>query len=439
MRTPPVLFSVAVLVITGLAAAVFFFGNHHAKESRSASLLDSPAGARALSALKSQSQFETETDPVRRGQLLRDWTDMIDTGEIAAVLAEIERVAGPDFRAEMRRELLASWARRDRAGLAKWFETRGAADELHQDALQTIVTSLIAEDANQGFQWMEKSLPPTVRNELYGPFFRQWANTDPAAAANTLRGLAATAPGVAGWSDLIGQVVAHWTQVDLDGAVAWTTSLPPGAEKTHALLQLSYEWTEREPIAAAQYALAQNDPSLIRIVAGRWADADPRTALAWVGDMPLGESRNGALAGAVTAWAQRDPSAAALYVDGLTAPAGGSQATLAVVSIWANADPVQAALWVGRFPEGSVRESALDQLVSSWATNNAAAAGQWIQQLPVSRSRDVAVSAFCGAITPMDPANAFEWAKLISDQTLRTQTMESAATAWDEKKTAGAL
>jgi hypothetical protein len=227
--------------------------------------------------------------------------------------------------------------------------------------------------------------------------------------------------------------------VDLDSAVAWATSLPASEGKTHALLQLSYQWTERAPTAAAAYALSQNDPSLVRLVAGKWAEADPRTALTWVGDMPAGESRNGALTAALTIWAQRDPSSAALYVDGLSALTGGSQAALAVVSVWAQADPVQAAQWVGRLPEGAIRESAFEQLVGSWAANSASAAGQWIQQLPATRSRDVAVGALCNAITPADPEKAFEWARLISDETLRTQAMETAASAWEDRRTAGTL
>lgn len=430
MRSPTVFLSVTVLLLAGLSTVLIFSENKQADESSAAAL---------CAMRKSRLPIETEPNPVHRGRLLRDWTDSIKTDEIGAVLAEIEQEAGPDIRAEMRRELLASWARRDLKGLAKWFETRGAADELHQDARQALVSALIAQGADRGFQWMEKSLSPAVRQELYGPFFREWSNTDPAAAADTLKGLAAAAPGVAGWTDLIGQVVAQWSRVDLDRAIAWTTSLPEGAGKLHTLIQLSYQWTDRAPVAAAEYALAQNDPSLIRIVAGKWAESDPRTALAWAGNMPAGESKNNAFAGAVAAWAQKDPSAAALYIDGLAATAGGSPATLAVVSIWAQGDPAQAAAWVGRFPEGAVREAAIEQLVSSWAANSANAAERWIQQLPVTRSRDVAVGAFCNALASMDPAKAFEWASSISDETLRTQMMESTADAWAEKKTTGAL
>ncbi|MDF3056196.1 MAG: hypothetical protein K0R17_411 [Rariglobus sp.] len=434
MRASSILIPVAGLMITGVALTAFFFRNDYAAHSPAVS-----ESNRQPFSQKNRPQIETERDPARRGQLLRDWTDTINTEDIGAALAEIEREVSADLRSELRRELLASWARRDRADLAKWFEARGAADELHQDALQTLVTSLVSEGGDHGFQWMEKFLSPSGRAELHGPFFREWANTDPSAAANTLKGLVTAAPGVAGWSDLIGQVVAQWAHLDLNSAVEWTTSLPAGEGKTHALIQLGYQWAEHAPAAAAAYALAQNDPSLVRLVAGKWAEADPRTALAWVGDMPASESRNGALAAALTVWAQRDSSSAALYVDGLNTPAGGSQATLAVVSVWAQADPVQAAHWVGRFPEGAIRESALEQLVGSWAANSASAAGQWIQQLPATRSRDVAVGAFCNAITPTDPAKAFEWARLISDETLRTQAMETAASAWEDRRTAGAL
>lgn len=431
MRITPVFLPIAGIVITGLALTVFFsVENRHT---------DSPVVPPIRQPLAKNLPFETESDPARRGQLLRDWAETIKNNEMGAMLADIERDVGPDLRPEMRRELLASWVRRDLTGFVKWFEARNAADELHQDALRTLVASLSAQGPERGFQTMEESFPPPVREELYGPFFRQWANINPASAADTLKGVAAAAPGARTWTDLIGQVVTQWSRGDLDGAVAWTKSLPAGAEKTHALVQLSYEWTDRAPAAAAEYARAQNDPALIRIVAAKWAEADPRTALAWAGDMPAGDSKNSAVTAALTTWAQNDPASAALYVDRLTAPAGGSQATLAVVSVWAQADPAQASHWVSRFPEGSVRESAMGQLVEAWAANNTEAAGRWIQQLPATRSRDVAVGAFCSAIAPMNPEKAFEWARLISDETLRTQTMETAASAWIDRPKAGTL
>lgn len=430
MRTRPVLFSAAGLFLLCLAADVFFVGN---------SLRDEPAAGSSLPVQNSFPQIENEPDSKRRGRLLRDWTEGIATGEIGAVLVAMDREIGPDLRAEMRRELLAGWARRDLAGLAKWFQSRHAADELHQDALQAMSAALLAQGPEPGFQWMEKSLSPETRHQLYGPFFRGWADVSPAVAADRLKQLAAARPGVPVWSGLIGEVVAQWSQADLDQVVAWTRALPAGAEKTHALIQLSYEWAGRTPAAAAEYALSQNDPALIRIVAAKWAEADPQAAFLWAAGTVAGESRNGAMTGAMTTWAQKDAPAAARYIDGVGAPAVGSEPTLAVAAIWAQTDPVLAASWIGRFPEGSVRESAMAQLVELWAANDAEPAGRWLRQLPVTRSRDVALGAYAGVIGTADPVKAFQWAGLIGDETLRTQSLESAAMAWEERKKAGAL
>ncbi len=373
-----------------------------------------------------------ETDPARRRELLGQWADSMATGMIEDFLASIESMTSPEMRSEIRQALLSSWTRRDLPGMAGWFGKRNAADEMHQEARELLTQTLAGRAPADGFSWMEKSLPEAVRQELYGSFFRQWANTDPTAAAAKLRQLAEMSPGVPVWNDLIGQVVAQWANTDLNRAVAWTKALPEGPDKARILVQLSYRWVESDPRAAATYASTQNAPDLLKVVVGKWAENDPRTAADWANGLPAGGERKGAIVSMAASWAQKDPQAAAAYVGGLSAEDAKTPAALAVVAVWANANPAEAAKWVAQMPEGAVRELALGQLMSAWTGSSAEGASQWLKKLPATHLRDAAVNAYCTVMDATDPVASFEWAKIISDEALRTQRIESAATAWAE-------
>lgn len=436
----------AGLLAAGVLGALFLHvGKHHAAPEETGVLdsVKSQPGDRphALAVERESTRVSesglhaalAETDPARRRELFRRWADSLAVGTLAEFLANIESMTDADNRAEVRQAVLTSWSRRDLAGMAGWFGTRAAADEMHQEARELLARALVGRGPAVGFTWMEKSLPESVRQELYGSYFRQWTATDPAEAAAKLRQLAEASPETPVWSDLLGQVIAQWAGADIKSAVAWTQALPDGPDKSRALVQLSERWVQSDPHAAAMYASVQNAPGLLNTVVARWAELDPRQASAWANALPAGAERNAALVSAAATWAQKDPKAAAGYVGGLSTPDAKTQAELAVGAVWTNADPAAAAKWVEQFPEGTVRELALEQLVATWATRSTGAAGEWLKSLPDTRSRDVAVAAYCAALEGADPVASFEWAKTISDKTIREQRIEGSAISWIEK------
>jgi hypothetical protein len=380
-----------------------------------------------------------ETDPERRQERLRQWADSIGTGAMEQTLLGLAWSKDPGMRSDACQALLSSWADRDMPGLAGWFAARNAADALHQQARDALVWNFGQRDPSGMFAWMEKTQPESVRHELYAPFFRQWAGTDPAAAAAKLRQQAEASPEKAAfWNDLIGQIAAQWAQADLNGALAWTQALPKGEAKARALEQVAYLWAESDPQAAAACAARENNAALYKAVASTWAMKDPASAAAWALRLPAGEGKDSAAAGVAALWAQKEPAAAATYANSL--PEGGArhQARIAVAAMWADADAPKAAQWVEQFPEGFTREQALTQVIRAWAGANAKDAGQWLQRLPQTRSRDAAVTAFCGVIGGTDPAISFKWAETIQDQEIRQQQLEQTASSWLRKNPADA-
>jgi len=387
-----------------------------------------------------------QTDPAHRADALQQWADGVGTNTMEAMLVKLDALENSQLRSELRGVLLSSWAERDVKGMVDWFGKRKTDDELHQQARDALVWNFGERDPVTMVAWMEHALPESVRAELYGPFFQQWAKTDPTAAATKLRQLAdASQANPAQWNDLVGQVVAVWAQADLKGALAWIQSLPEGATKLQALTEASYRWAETAPQAAAAYAARENDPALLKLVAGKWAEKDPQSAAAWAAGLPAGDERDAATINAAVTWAQKDPTAAAGYAVSLPTEETRGQAVAAVISAWSQTAPAQTAAWVGQLPENATRMQATAQLMSAWAGNDATAAGQWLNTLPPSPSRDSAVAAYNNAVSvyssvlaATSPASAFTLAGTISNETLRNRSLQEIATTWLNQNPAAA-
>jgi hypothetical protein len=372
-----------------------------------------------------------ESDPERRRWLLARWADTIEVSKIEDFLAHLGWKVSSEQCPEMRQALLSSWLRRDRSGMATWFGRRRAADVLHQESRDLLANELAGMEPIAALAWMEQSMPEGTRREFYSSFFQQWVARDPVAAVAELRRLADAAGGEPiFWSHLFGDVAAQWAKADLPGAVAWTKSLPEGAVRSQAMVQVGYRWATSDPQRAAEFAAEQNNVELFEAVASTWAANDPKHAAEWACGLPASEGQSAALATVSAVWAQGDPVAAAACASTLPVGEARNQALAAVAAVWSEADPAQAAKCAEEIAEGPARERAFERLVHSWAVTSAGEAGEWLKRLPASPSRDIAVTAFCGVIDGADPAASFAWAQTISDEDARNQKAERTATIW---------
>lgn len=340
-----------------------------------------------------------ERDPAKRQALLRAWADGIDSALMASFLAELHMIDDPLLRNEARQALLYSWTTRDLVAVAQWFGTLGPAHDLQQEGRDQLVLALLQCDPEDVLAALQSSLPPTTSQQLYGPYFRAWAATQPAAAGAKLVALASAESGNPRvWHDLISQVAAQWVEIDVPAAIAWVRSLPESPAKIKAELQTAYRWTELDPLAASAYAAEAQNLQLVKTVAGKWAEANPAAALDWGATLPESTAQARALSGAAAAWAQTDPRAAASYA--------------------------------ARLDEPGLRADVAASVASSWAFNDPQAAGDWVRSLPADASRDLAVGELCNALRFTAPEQAFAWAGAITDAEVRDHTIARVAVGW---------
>jgi hypothetical protein len=219
----------------------------------------------------------------------------VELKAMGQALGQLGSLEDADRRSAAQQALLSSWAERDLAGLAAWFCGRCAADEIHQQARDTLAQAFVQCNPDAVLAWMEDGLPEPARQELEDAFCRAWARAEPDAAAAKLQELAGASPDDSPWGDRLGQAASLWAGMDVGRAVSWAQSLEDGAAKTTVLRAVGYRWTEIHPQAAAACAAQQDDAILLELVAGKWAEADPRAAAAWAQGLPAGEARDQAI------------------------------------------------------------------------------------------------------------------------------------------------
>ncbi len=194
---------------------------------------------------------------------------------------------------------LFDWTSRDLAGVARWFGSPEPDHDTRQKAREQIVQALLLCDPEEVVPALRTGLPESAARELLAAYFRAWGAREPARAAAMLARIAAAEirePAL--WHDLGSQVAAQWMETDAPAAIAWVKSLPEGAGKSAALLQISYRWVETDAASASAYAATTEDLRLIRAIAAKWAERAPSVALAWARSLPEGSLRDEALSGA---------------------------------------------------------------------------------------------------------------------------------------------
>lgn len=137
-------------------------------------------------------------------------------------------------------------------------------------------------------------------------------------------------------------------------------------------------------------------------VALKLAEVSPTAATSWLQSLPPSDARNFALATAAAAWAATDPKAALDWASSLTPNAGRDEAMQRAFNRWVSQDKVTAAQWLGEHES----DPSTDRMISNFATDS-----------PIGQS---------------NPRLALEWVELISDPTLRVQSLQEVVRSWAE-------
>jgi hypothetical protein len=309
-----------------------------------------------------------------------------------------------------------------------------ARDMLYGDerrtALKAVVEKIAGTDPARAWQ-IVKSADGSHLTDYASAIFSQWARSDLAAATQALAQLPHEGNQIA--PAAIG-IVTALLEKDPRSAAAWINELPPGETRSWAMENLGGPWAKIDPQAAVTWAKSltgDGASGTMQEVCYQWSVQDPRTALAYAQSLSASDDWRGSIFfWAVGQWAIDDADAAGNWVINLPASQEKDDAAGQLISNWSEYDPVAAAAFVPRLPDGPDRQGAIGPVAEAWAASDPDQTEQWVMQQPPGNGRDDAVKTVSNALAGSNPAHAVQLAGSIGDAHARDAQLQTLFQQW---------
>jgi hypothetical protein len=152
-------------------------------------------------------------------------------------------------------------------------------------ALRGVLSYMADSDPLAALQ-LANTLGTFANNEpLSQMIYRQWATTDPQAAAAAAASAAADASADGGWRSPVNQVLRNWAGQDPLSALAWIDSQVDPSMQPHDIGQIIRQWSRDDQSAAVDYVNNLGSGPARDAAAAALAfslgGSDPSTAISW--------------------------------------------------------------------------------------------------------------------------------------------------------------
>ncbi len=286
----------------------------------------------------------------------------------------------------------------------------------------------------------------------YRSAFSAWAGGNPANATKAAGAALALPPGPERTAALVG-AADSWARRDAGALLDWAVALPPtdSAVLTDALIAAG----NHQPALAAQYVANLTDASarnqVIAEIADSWSmgywrdrtNTDPAAALDWLNQVANGTTYDKAVKSIFSDLAENDPAGGADLLVKLSDPLDREAVIAQLADQWSAKDPVAALAWAQALPEadGVVRTAALRSAVAGLAGQDLPAALAYVQGLSNPPALLSVAPVLAQAMAKMDPPAALDWVAnlpggLEKDQAVSTVLVAMAASdfsaAWTQ-------
>jgi hypothetical protein len=132
---------------------------------------------------------------------------------------------------------------------------------------------------------------------------------------------------------------------------------------------------------------------------------------------------------AYSRWAALQPEEAAKAASELADPEARKQALHGVVGGWAQAEPAALTQFLTQLPSGGDRGVMLGQALRSWVNLDPEAASRWINSSEMGPDLDEGVASVA-TLDSVNPELAINWAESITDEKLRSATLQDVLRNW---------
>lgn len=298
----------------------------------------------------------------------------LPASEIRAALAEVSAtVTDPQQRAMFQSLLLSRWAEEDPKAALEFAEKLVAGGgPIESQALMGVVST--------------------------------WAKREPEAAWNWYMKRRESGEAPLGGNGFDGSLLAIFGATaakDLDSALEKVSLLDDDNSRNMALMGIAFaamDADKRNEILARSESLdPDTKQSLLQNVLSQWAQTEPDAVMAWLRSQPA-EERAALTNRTSYALIGNNPEKAAAFLMEDATEQNSGQRYSAIVNAWANRDPI--------------------------------AAGEWLNRQPKSPAQDQARMNFANQVVRLDPEAAMEWAKSISDEGTRRDSVRNVYQQW---------
>ena len=221
-----------------------------------------------------------------------------------------------------------------------------------------------------------------------------------------------------------------------DPVAAWNEAVAthgpqPDATGREALWRIAQRWADSDPRAAvaavAQLPHSTQRRSWLSTLIKHWARLDLAAATAWTEALPGTPERSGWLADVAAVIAEDAPVDAIAFAETLTGNAR-RRAIRAALNAWAEQDPSAAVAALDEVGDRAAHWRWQRDIVSEWTRQDVDAAWEWALSQPPSRVRSNLLYIPLGAIAQTDPLVAIGLAKSLRGHERRGAMMMTLGT-----------
>jgi hypothetical protein len=272
---------------------------------------------------------------------------------------------------------------------------------LGQDEIRAFMMAWTRFDAPAAFE-RALSWPGRSRRTAAGAAIYAWGFHDPEAATRAHDGVADTP-----LRDFLRtRLVSGWARGEhRESANRYIASLPEGAQRDSFAGMLARELNEEGADAVI-----------------RWAESTPEVVPSY---------KETVFRKACAALAATDPEAAVRFASAHAGRSYAAGSTGVIAGRWANLDPRAALAWLVTLPAGAERDAAVTDAFGRWLTHSRMEAEEWLRGAIPAAELDPAVRVLVRRTNQEGaPEEAVGWAQRISAPQLRDEVIVAFGRAW---------
>jgi hypothetical protein len=245
---------------------------------------------------------------------------------------------------------------------------------------------------------------------------------------------------------LMDALLTRWTEIEPQAAAEYLAQ----ANRYHQMNwfpTVMAMWAQNDPDAAQEWALGCKNPEQRRFaingILTALAEADPEEAMAFLDDLPVGESRLSYISDLFRIMAQKSPARAAEIAKGLDHRGLQQPAIFTVASVWGQTEPVQALTWLLQNSTTQVDgywqiENFVGEIAQSWVRTSPREAADFAAALPPGEMRSALIGRLGESWGATDPQAAAKWLTAMPKSAETYRAFDSLIRSWSRREPAQA-